>query len=202
MSGWRCIAIRLMKQLAIPLSNQKTVAKWLVIGRQKTSAKSLVKTRPTGQSQILDGEFFMRLLRAAFSWRDPLRSVPRRCRRRPRRHPAAMVAMFAVGADKRRVETARIPEVRLGATQAAVARLDREARAAIPFGRGAGVVGGRPLAAQFEQAPAVARAFIVEGFGELALIVERAAIAAVVDGLAVEGLWGGPVRPVRAVPRT
>jgi len=43
MSGKLCIAIRLMKQLAIPLSNQKTVAKWLVIGRQNTAAKSLVK---------------------------------------------------------------------------------------------------------------------------------------------------------------
>ena len=36
------IAIRLMKQLAIPLSNQKTVANWLVIGWQTTPAKSLV----------------------------------------------------------------------------------------------------------------------------------------------------------------
>ncbi|OIQ99783.1 hypothetical protein GALL_181800 [mine drainage metagenome] len=34
------LAIRLMKQLAIPLSNQKTVAKWLVIRPQ--AGKSLV----------------------------------------------------------------------------------------------------------------------------------------------------------------
>src|SRR5450759_2603965 len=37
-----CIAIRLKKQLAIPLSNHKTVAKWLVISWQTTPAKSLV----------------------------------------------------------------------------------------------------------------------------------------------------------------
>src|SRR5450759_5048154 len=36
------IATRLIKQLAIPLSNQKTVAKWLVISCQKSTAKSLV----------------------------------------------------------------------------------------------------------------------------------------------------------------
>lgn len=36
------LAIRLMKQLAIPLSNQKTVAKWLVISPQ--AGKSLVIT--------------------------------------------------------------------------------------------------------------------------------------------------------------
>ena len=39
---------QLVKQLAIPLSNQKTVAKWLVIamrlGCPKTTAKSLVKS--------------------------------------------------------------------------------------------------------------------------------------------------------------
>lgn len=36
------LANPLMRLLAIPLSNQKTVAKWLVISQQTTLAKSLV----------------------------------------------------------------------------------------------------------------------------------------------------------------
>jgi hypothetical protein len=42
----KLLAIRLKKQLAIPLSNQKTVAKWLVISEQITLAKSLVMKSP------------------------------------------------------------------------------------------------------------------------------------------------------------
>ena len=136
---------------------------------------------------ILDGQFFMRLLRTAF-----LRAI--RC---AQCHCDTCANHGCPGSDgrdvrggrgQRRVETARIPEVRFRTAETAVPRLDREAGAAVPFGRGAGVVRGRSLAAQFKQAPAVARAFIVESFCKLALIVERAAIAAVVDGLAVEGL--------------
>src|SRR5512143_2534125 len=92
------------------------------------------------------------------------------------------------GGCQRGVEAAGIPEVRLGAAEAAVAGLDREAGAAVPLGGGAGIVGGWSLAAQLIQTPAVACAFIVEGLGKLALFVEGAAVAAVVDGLAVEGL--------------
>src|SRR3989338_3782211 len=43
MSGELCIAIRLMRPLAIPLGCQRTTTKWLVIGCQNTAAKSLVK---------------------------------------------------------------------------------------------------------------------------------------------------------------
>ena len=98
------------------------------------------------------------------------------------------------------VETAGIPEIRLRATDAAVPRLDREGDAAVPFHRGAGVVGHRPLAAELEQAPAAARAFVVEGLGELALVVERPPVAAVVDRLAVEGL--GPAQRIEFGQRT
>lgn len=55
-------------------------------------------------------------------------------------------------------------------------------------GGGAGVVGHRALAAELEQAPALACPFVVEGLCELALIVEGATVAAVVDTLAVEHL--------------
>ena len=47
------LAIRLMKQLAIPLSNPKTVAKWLVISPQ--AGKSLVIPRKRGKEIRSDG---------------------------------------------------------------------------------------------------------------------------------------------------
>jgi tetraacyldisaccharide 4'-kinase len=57
------LAIRLMQQLTIPLSNQKTVAKWLVIGRQKAPAKSLVMAGHPGQYAMrLTGSVFYNLL--------------------------------------------------------------------------------------------------------------------------------------------
>lgn len=69
-----------------------------------------------------------------------------------------------------------------------MAGLDREARPGGPLHRRAGVVGDRPLAAEFEEAPALARGLTVERLCELATLVERAAIAAIVDGLPEERL--------------
>ncbi len=40
----KLLAIPLMELLAIPLGNQNSVAKWLVISNQKTVAKWLVMT--------------------------------------------------------------------------------------------------------------------------------------------------------------
>ncbi|MEZ5729321.1 MAG: hypothetical protein R3E48_15800 [Burkholderiaceae bacterium] len=67
--------------------------------------------------------------------------------------------------------------------------LDREGHPAIPLQRCAGVVGHRALAAQFVQAPALARTGVVEALGEQAAFVERAAVATVMDALAEEGAW-------------
>ena len=105
------------------------------------------------------------------------------------------------GMDKGAVEPARIPEIRLRTAEATVAGLHRPGGAAVPFRGGTGVVGDRPLAAQFEQTPAVARAFIVEGFGELALIVERPPVAAVMDGLAEEGLGSALTSSSGSLPK-
>ena len=66
--------------------------------------------------------------------------------------------------------------------------LHRPRGARIPLGCGTGVVGHRSLAAQFEQAPAIARALVIKGLRKLALVVKRASITAVVDGFAIEGL--------------
>ena len=85
---------------------------------------------------------------------------------------------------QRAVETALVPEIRLSTAQTGMARLDRKAGAAVPFDRRAGVIGGRALASEFVQAPAIARALVIEGFCELALVVERAAVAAVVNRVA------------------
>src|SRR6516162_3882254 len=64
---------------------------------------------------------------------------------------------------QRLVEAALVPEVRLRAAQAAVPRLDREARAGVPLDRGARVVRRGALAAELVQAPAAARTLVVEG---------------------------------------
>ena len=68
-----------------------------------------------------------------------------------------------------------------------MSRLDREAGAAVPFRGRASVVGDRALAAELVEAPARLCAFVVEGLGELALLVERTPVAAVVNRLAEEG---------------
>ena len=63
----------------------------------------------------------------------------------------------------------------------------REACTFVPLNRSAGVIARRAFATELEQAPARFRALVVEGLGKLALLVEWAAIAAVVNRLAVEG---------------
>jgi hypothetical protein len=77
------IATRLIKQLAIPLSNQpknfwpgtrKTVAKWLVISCQKSTAKSLV-IRVSGITRRAGS-----CLQGRFRKRASLRTPPRCCR--------------------------------------------------------------------------------------------------------------------------
>ena len=130
-------------------------------------------------------------------WRRPRWRRRSLRRRRPRPRPISGVTL---GRGQGLVETAQVPEARFGATQAAVARLDREGYAAVPLQRGAGVVGHRALAAHFEQAPALARAFVIEALGEHAALVERAPVAAVVDGFAEEGLGPAQVVQFRNAP--
>ena len=65
-----------------------------------------------------------------------------------------------------------------------MARLDRERYAAIPLQSRAGVVGDRPLAADLIEAPAFARALVVEALGEQSFVVEGPAIAAIMNAVA------------------
>ena len=69
-----------------------------------------------------------------------------------------------------------------------MAGLDWEGDPAVPFQRGAGIIGNRPFAADLVEATALPGAVVVEAFGEQAALVEGPAIAAVVDGLAEKGL--------------
>ncbi len=92
------------------------------------------------------------------------------------------------------VERALVPKAIFRAADAAVAGLDREARALVPSRRRAGVVGGRTLATDLVETIALARGFVVLGLDELAGIEVWAAVALVVDTLAVEHL-----RPALAV---
>src|SRR5271166_6008233 len=89
---------------------------------------------------------------------------------------------------QRPIEAALVPEVGFGAAEAAVARLDRERNAAIPFQCRAGIVSDRPFAADLVEAIAAPRAVVVETLGEFAPLIERAAVAAIMDRLAVERL--------------
>src|SRR5271155_1921640 len=75
--------------------------------------------------------------------------------------------------------------------------LDWKARATVPLGGGARIIGGRSLATEFVQAPAVARTLIVKGLGKFALIVERAAITAIVNRRAEEGFGAQMLVEVR-----
>src|SRR6056297_120326 len=80
------------------------------------------------------------------------RGCGERCRGTGRRADADRLGVAPVSRRQRPVETALVPEIRLGAAQATVARLDRPAGALVPLQRGAGVVGDRSLAAQLVQA--------------------------------------------------
>ena len=92
------------------------------------------------------------------------------------------------------VERPLVPETVLRTADAAVARLDREGHAVVPAHGGAGVVGGRPLAAHLVEAEALARVLVVPLLDELAGVEMRAAVAFVVDALRIEHL-----RPALAV---
>ncbi|CAM2154325.1 hypothetical protein PT2222_300026 [Paraburkholderia tropica] len=93
-----------------------------------------------------------------------------------------------VDVDHAVVERALVPEAVFGAAETAVARLDRERHAVVPAHRRAGVVGGRALAAHLVEAVALARAFVVPAFDELARVEVRTPVAFVVNALAVEHL--------------
>ena len=62
-----------------------------------------------------------------------------------------------------------------------MAGLDGETGAFIPFGGGAGIVGGRTLAAQLVEAPAQFRAFVIKGFRKQPLVIERPPVAAIMN---------------------
>jgi len=65
----RPLAIRLMEPLAIPLSNQKTVAKRLVIGEQTSLTKSLVMTRGVHAGVLSDAASKPLFVSGAAGWR-------------------------------------------------------------------------------------------------------------------------------------
>src|ERR1043166_295400 len=79
----------------------------------------------------------------------------------------------------------RVPEVPFGAAEAGMARPDGPAGAAIPLEDRAGREGGRSLAADVIQTPALARRLVVERFDELAGVEVRAARALIVNPRAV-----------------
>src|ERR1700683_3020763 len=88
-----------------------------------------------------------------------------------------LACLAPCGARQSGIEASFVPESGLGAADAAVSGLDRKAGAAVPFEGRASVVRGRPLAAEFVQAPAVACSLIVERLGKLSLIVEGPPVA-------------------------
>src|SRR4051812_35819036 len=92
------------------------------------------------------------------------------------------------------IERAIVPEAVFGAADAAVAGLDREGYAAVPPRGRAGVVGGRTLAAHLVEAIALLGLLVVPLLDELAGVEMGAAVALVMDALAVEHL-----RPALAV---
>ena len=94
------------------------------------------------------------------------------------------------------IERTVIPEAFFAAADAAVARLDRRARAFVPAHHRAGVVGHRALAAHLVKAISLARVLVVPRLDEQAGIVIRPAIAGVVNAASVELL--GPAQASRA----
>src|SRR5574343_689540 len=86
------------------------------------------------------------------------------------------------------IEAALVPEAIFGTADTAVTGLHRPADAAVPAHGRTGVVGGRTLAAHLVQAVPLARPLVIPGFGKLAGIEITAAIAFVVNALAIEHL--------------
>src|ERR1051326_7502813 len=86
------------------------------------------------------------------------------------------------------IERTVVPETFLGAADARMPRIHRPSRAAVPLERRAGIESRRPAAPHLVQAPALLRSFVVPRFHKLPVVEERAAIALVVDPLALEHL--------------
>ena len=86
------------------------------------------------------------------------------------------------------VERTVVPETGFAAANATVARADGEGNAVVPFEVGAGIVGCWTAATHFVEAPALASAVVVPGLDELAGIEEGAAVAFIVNALAIEHL--------------
>jgi len=84
------------------------------------------------------------------------------------------------------VERTVVPEIGLGAADAAMARLDREADAAVPADRSARIVGCGAAAAHFVQAESLARIVIVERFDEQASVIIGPAVAGIVHAPRIE----------------
>ena len=99
------------------------------------------------------------------------------------------------------VEGTLVPETLFGTADAAVARLDGEARPLVPADGRACIVGRRAFAAHLVEAVALARVVVVPMLDELAGIEMRASIAFVVNALAVEHGWDGPGGQVPATCR-
>ncbi len=96
------------------------------------------------------------------------------------------------GGERRRqrpVKSASVPEIRLGAAEAAVPGLDREGDSAIPFQGGAGIVSDWPFAADLVKAPTLPGAVVIETVRKQAPLVKGPPIAA--DGIG-EGRAGAP----------
>src|SRR3954447_14027322 len=86
------------------------------------------------------------------------------------------------------IERAVVPEAVFGAADAAMARLDREGHANVPPCGRAGIVGRRTLAAHLIETIALLGLLVVPLLNELAGVEMGAAIAFVMDALAVEHL--------------
>src|SRR6266702_3537183 len=97
-------------------------------------------------------------------------------------------ALDAEAGDCRKmlIERSVVPEPRLAAANAAMARLDGIAGALVPLHHRTGVVGHRPLAAHLVQAESLARVLVVPRLDEEAGIVVRPPVAGVVYAAPVE----------------
>jgi len=84
------------------------------------------------------------------------------------------------------VKGAVVPKIGFAATNATVAGAYGEGNAVIPFEGRAGIVRCWTAAAHFVEAPTLARAVVVPRLNELAGVKEGAAVALIVDALAIE----------------
>jgi len=84
------------------------------------------------------------------------------------------------------VERTVVPETGFAAANAAMAGADGERNAVVPFEGGAGIVSCWTAAAHFVEAPALASAVVVPRLDELSGVEEGAAVALIVNALAIE----------------